>query len=75
MFERYDDAADALREMRHGRIGSCSIRTSVALPRGSRRSPRPYRRDGGYDARRGGGYGDRGGYNSRRRSRSPKSRS
>jgi|UniRef100_A0AC35G6H0 RNA recognition motif-containing protein len=63
VYERSDDAADALKAMRHGYIGDCHIRVTVALPRGSRRSPRPYRRDdrgGGYGGGRGGGrYDDR----------------
>uniref|UniRef100_A0AC34FUP4 RRM domain-containing protein n=1 Tax=Panagrolaimus sp. ES5 TaxID=591445 RepID=A0AC34FUP4_9BILA len=54
VYERSDDAADALKAMRHGYIGDCHIRVTVALPRGSRRSPRPYRRD---DRGGGGGYG------------------
>uniref|UniRef100_A0A914QWD0 RRM domain-containing protein n=1 Tax=Panagrolaimus davidi TaxID=227884 RepID=A0A914QWD0_9BILA len=52
VFENGDDAVDALKSMKSGYIGDCRVRVSVALPRGSRRSPRPYR--GG-----GGGYGSR----------------
>ena len=52
-YERSDDAAEALKAMRSGYIGDCRIRVTVALPRGSRRSPRPYRGGGG------GGYGSR----------------
>uniref|UniRef100_A0A914R1K1 RRM domain-containing protein n=1 Tax=Panagrolaimus davidi TaxID=227884 RepID=A0A914R1K1_9BILA len=52
VFENGDDAVDAIKSMKSGYIGDCRVRVSVALPRGSRRSPRPYR--GG-----GGGYGSR----------------
>uniref|UniRef100_A0AC34R546 RRM domain-containing protein n=1 Tax=Panagrolaimus sp. JU765 TaxID=591449 RepID=A0AC34R546_9BILA len=47
VFERSEDAQDALREMKRGYIGKCPIRTTVALPRGSRkpRSPPPRYRD------------------------------
>uniref|UniRef100_A0A914QYH4 RRM domain-containing protein n=1 Tax=Panagrolaimus davidi TaxID=227884 RepID=A0A914QYH4_9BILA len=54
VFENGDDAIDALKSMKSGYIGDCRVRVSVALPRGTRRSPRPYRGGGGggYESRR-----------------------
>uniref|UniRef100_A0A7E4V231 RRM domain-containing protein n=1 Tax=Panagrellus redivivus TaxID=6233 RepID=A0A7E4V231_PANRE len=76
VYENADDASDALKSMRRGYIGNCHIRVTIALPRGSRRSPRPFRRDdrgggGGYERRGYGGGGGRGGGGGYRDRRSP----
>jgi len=44
VFERSDDASNALKEMRRGYIGKYPIRTTIALPRGTRKARSPARR-------------------------------
>lgn len=44
VYERSDDAQAALKEMKRGYVGKCPVRTTVALPRGSRRPRSPPRR-------------------------------
>ncbi|KAI1724377.1 RNA recognition motif domain-containing protein [Ditylenchus destructor] len=64
VYEKSEDASDALKEMRSGYVRNCHVRCTVALPRNNRRMPPPRRNYDRSPRRR-----------SRSRSRSPRRRS